>query len=163
MHLRFNFDVCPMHSPSGFVHLTHQNLSARALFCLNSLAKVNTQLLIYNWSLIVANNKRKMNMAEQMSTVMTMHGWLTGQWDQREVPSMECSFNIFGSIDANEMSKCELLYSPLSSVIEFLVWQIIWKFYFPLRGYCTPGQFLDCFCIFLKNYNTLVTSKICFL
>ena len=26
-----------------------------------------------------------------------------------------------------------------------------------------PGQFLDCFCIFLKNYNTLVTSKICFL
>ena len=32
-----------------------------------------------------------------------------------------------------------------------------------LRGYCTPGQFLDCFCIFLKNYNILVTSKICFL
>ena len=51
MHLRFNFDVCPMHSPFGFVHLTHQNLSARALFCLNSLAKVNTQLLIYNCQL----------------------------------------------------------------------------------------------------------------
>ena len=49
MHLRFNFDACPMHSPSGFVHLTHQNLSARALFCLNSLAKVNTQLLIYKY------------------------------------------------------------------------------------------------------------------
>ena len=49
MHLRFNFDACPMHSPSGFVHLTHQNLSARELFCLNSLAKVNTQLLIYNY------------------------------------------------------------------------------------------------------------------
>ena len=32
-----------------------------------------------------------------------------------------------------------------------------------LSGYCTPGQFLDCFCIFLKNYNTLITSKICFL
>ena len=32
-----------------------------------------------------------------------------------------------------------------------------------LRGYCTAGQFLDCFCTFLKNYNTLVTSKICFL
>ena len=48
MHLRFNFDTCPVHSPFGFVHLTHQNLSARALFCLNSLAKVNTQLLIYN-------------------------------------------------------------------------------------------------------------------
>ena len=27
MHLRFNFDVCPMHSPSGFVHLTHQNVT----------------------------------------------------------------------------------------------------------------------------------------
>ena len=49
MHLRLNFDACPMHSPFGFVHLTHQNLSARALFCLNSLAKVNTQLLIYNY------------------------------------------------------------------------------------------------------------------
>ena len=33
----------------------------------------------------------------------------------------------------------------------------------PLRGYCTPDQFFDCLCIFLKNYNTLVTSKICFL
>ena len=32
-----------------------------------------------------------------------------------------------------------------------------------LRGYCTPGQFLDCLCIFLKNCNTLVASKICFL
>ena len=51
MHLRFNFDACPMHSPSGFVYLTHQNLSARALFCLNSLAKVNTQLLIYKYLL----------------------------------------------------------------------------------------------------------------
>ena len=50
MHLHFSFDACPMHSPFGFVHLTHQNLSARALFCLNSLAKVNTQLLIYNYT-----------------------------------------------------------------------------------------------------------------
>ena len=48
MHLRFNFDACPMHSPFGFMHLTHQNLSTLALFCHNSLAKVNTQLLIYN-------------------------------------------------------------------------------------------------------------------
>ena len=40
-----------MHSPFGFVHLMHQNLSARALFCLNSLAKVNTQLLIYNYDI----------------------------------------------------------------------------------------------------------------
>ena len=52
MHLRFNFDACPMHSPSGFVRLTHQNLSARALFCLNSLTKVNTQLLIYNCHIV---------------------------------------------------------------------------------------------------------------
>ena len=34
---------------------------------------------------------------------------------------------------------------------------------FHLRGYCTPDHFSDCLCIFLKNYNTLVTSKICFL
>ena len=47
MHLRFNFDACPMHSPFGFVHLTHQNLSPSALFCHNSLAKLNTRLLIY--------------------------------------------------------------------------------------------------------------------
>ena len=45
MHLLFNFDACPMHSP---FKLKHQNLSVRALFCLNSLAKVNMQLLIYN-------------------------------------------------------------------------------------------------------------------
>ena len=32
-----------------------------------------------------------------------------------------------------------------------------------LRGYCTPGQFCDYFYIFLRNYNTLITSKICFL
>ena len=36
-----------MHSPFGFVRLTHQNLSAHALFCHNSLPKLNTQLLIY--------------------------------------------------------------------------------------------------------------------
>ena len=52
MHLRFNFDACPMHSPFGFLHLTHQNLSARALFCHNSLTEVNTQLLIYNYKTI---------------------------------------------------------------------------------------------------------------
>ena len=57
MHLRFNFDACPMHSPFGFVHLTHQNLSARALFCLNSLAKVNMQLLIYKYRLLWAHLK----------------------------------------------------------------------------------------------------------
>ena len=55
MHLCFNFDACPMHSPFGFVHLTHQNLSARALFCLNSLAKVNTQLLIYKKYFLASN------------------------------------------------------------------------------------------------------------
>ena len=48
MHLRFNFDACPVHSPFGFVHLAHQNLGVCALFCHNSLAKVNTHLLIYN-------------------------------------------------------------------------------------------------------------------
>ena len=49
MHLPFNFDACPMHSPFRFVHLMHQNLSARALFYHDSRAKVNTQLLIYKY------------------------------------------------------------------------------------------------------------------
>ena len=31
------------------------------------------------------------------------------------------------------------------------------------RGYCTPDQFCDCLCNFLKNCSTLVTSKISFL
>ena len=53
MYLRFNFDACPMHSPFGFVHLTHQNLSARPLFCPHSLAKVNTQLLIYVFGILL--------------------------------------------------------------------------------------------------------------
>ena len=29
-----------------------------------------------------------------------------------------------------------------------------------LRGYCTPDHFVDCLCIFLKNYNAFVTIKI---
>ena len=37
------------------------------------------------------------------------------------------SFNIFGSIDANEVSKYALLMSSLSSVMECTMWQIIWK------------------------------------
>ena len=52
IHLRFNFDACPMHSPFGFVHLTHQNFSTHALFCHNSLAKVNTQYLIYKYTIL---------------------------------------------------------------------------------------------------------------
>ena len=32
-----------------------------------------------------------------------------------------------------------------------------------LRGYCTPDHFLTVYAVFLKNYNTLVTNKICFL
>ena len=32
-----------------------------------------------------------------------------------------------------------------------------------LRGYCTPDQFCNCLCIFLKNYNTFVAGKICFI
>ena len=52
MHLRISFNACPMHSPFGFVHLTHQNHGAHALFCHNSLAKVNMQLLIYKSSMV---------------------------------------------------------------------------------------------------------------
>ena len=55
MHFRFNFDACPVHSPFGFVHSTHQNFSAHALFCDNSLTKVNTQLLIYKYWLTYPN------------------------------------------------------------------------------------------------------------
>ena len=29
MHLRFNFDACPMHSPFGFVHLTVGDVKRR--------------------------------------------------------------------------------------------------------------------------------------
>ena len=46
---------------------------------------------------------------------------------------------------------------------QVFIYVILFVSFCNLRGYCTPGQFLDCFCIFLKNYNTLVTSKICFL
>ena len=38
-----------MHSPFVFVYLMHQNLSVRALFCHNSLTKVYTQLLMYEY------------------------------------------------------------------------------------------------------------------
>ena len=52
MYFRFNFDACPLHTHQvcALQHLTNQNLSVRALFCHNSLAIVNMQLLIYNYS-----------------------------------------------------------------------------------------------------------------
>ena len=37
------------------------------------------------------------------------------------------------------------------------------KFEAPQEGVLHPDQFCDCLGIFLKNYNTLVTSKIGFL
>ena len=37
-----------------------QNLSASALYCLNLLPKVNTQLLIYNDSTYIENSEMKM-------------------------------------------------------------------------------------------------------
>ena len=40
----------------GWVHLMHQNLSTHVLFCPNSLAKVNTQLLIYKQDVQLENN-----------------------------------------------------------------------------------------------------------
>ena len=66
MHLRFNFDACPMHSPFGFMHFMHQNLCVRALFSLDSLAKVNMQLLIYNYRLITAYLLLRVNLDKIM-------------------------------------------------------------------------------------------------
>ena len=40
--LVFNFDACLIHSPYGLVHLTNENLNARALCCHNSLAKIKS-------------------------------------------------------------------------------------------------------------------------
>ena len=37
------------------------------------------------------------------------------------------------------------------------------NFFFYLRGYCTPDQFCNWNAFFSKNYNTLITSKMCFL
>ena len=48
MFLHFTFDACPMHSPFGFVRLTHQNKALYALFCQNSLTTFNEQLFIYD-------------------------------------------------------------------------------------------------------------------
>ena len=48
----------------------------------------------------------------------------------------------------------------LYSVVNWNSFKWVWFF---LRGYCTPDQFCECLCIFLKNYNTLVTNKMCFL
>ena len=70
MHFRFSFDACPVHSPFGFVHLTQQNLSARALFCNNLLAKVNTQLLIYKSHSLLSLVKAKANEIIDHTTII---------------------------------------------------------------------------------------------
>ena len=76
MHLRFNFDACPMHSPFGFVHLTHQNLSTRALFCLNSLVKVNTQLLICKGQALILTLQGRVKKGREEGEQMCMAiGW----------------------------------------------------------------------------------------
>ena len=59
MHLRFNFDACPVHEPEMY-----QNLSAQ--FCHNSLAKVNTQLSIYT----SVNNEVKINVNMDMKATL---------------------------------------------------------------------------------------------
>ena len=46
-----------LHPPFRFVHLPHQNFSARALFCLNSLAKVNMQWLIHKYHILTLRTK----------------------------------------------------------------------------------------------------------
>ena len=49
-----------------------------------------------------------------------------------------------------------------STLMEYDNWLRLtedWK----VKGYCTPDQFCDCSCSFLKICNTLVTSKIYFL
>ena len=54
----------------------------------------------------------------------------------------------------------ELRGQMKSVIVVYLItlWQIK-----SLKGYCTPDQFCGCLCIFLKSYNTLLTSKIYFL
>ena len=80
MHLRFNFDACPMHSPFGFMQLTHQNLSAHALFDHNSLAKVNTQLLIYRYCMDNCGYPALLVVAHAITTVLeTYHMTSTKQ------------------------------------------------------------------------------------
>ena len=45
----------------------------------------------------------------------------------------------------------------------FLNHGVLWKFIKQIKGVLYPRPDFGLFCIFLKNYNTLVTSKICFL
>ena len=59
-------------------------------------------------------------------------------------------------------------YSPCFRFKEYLLhrecgFQVTYmEQFFLLRGYCTPSQFCNCLCIFVQNYNTFLTSKICF-
>ena len=77
-------------------------------------------------------------------------------WTNTPPPAQSYTWHI----KAFKQNHFQFLYLPEVMA----VWRkICYKSISALRGYCTPGQFLDCFCIFLKNYSTLVTSKICFL
>ena len=59
---------------------------------------------------------------------MTMHGkQVCDQWDLVQFsdsgvsPFNGMQFHFFGSIDANEVSKCALLNSPHNSIMEFMI------------------------------------------
>ena len=51
------------------------------------------------------------------------------------------------------------VHSKIIKITTFMSWILIWNVHIVFREYCTPDQFFDCLCIFLKNYNTLITSK----
>ena len=80
----------------------------------------------------------------------------------RAVSGISCMIMMF-TFDLLIVSTACQKYIYTAEMKHFLILKDVLSILMPLRGYCTPGQFLGCFCIFLKNYNTLVTSKICFL
>ena len=93
------------------MHLTHQNLSARALFCLNSLAKVNTQLLIYNHELYM---KQTLSYSYNQCTMHAQHS-VTIPFCMNQTCNRRCT-HAFTSLLVEKMGEC--LGKQISSVIE---------------------------------------------
>ena len=134
---------------------SHKDLSTLNNIMNNGLSKLNTwfksnklSLNLKKTNYMLLGTRNKTNQCKDKFKLSL---------DDTEVKEVS-TFKFVGiTVDQNLIPGRTMLMILPKSVLVVLV------FYIKLRGYCTPGQFLDCFCIFLKNYNTLVTSKICFL
>ena len=140
MHWRFNFDACPMNAQFGFVHLTHQNFTARGLFVTihsqKYIRRENIAVVTVHWSSFLAVDIIPYRIPEHniccRSCVLIFS------------PTLTC-YPLFYSIVYiswfDQKSSTELIWCPCEGRRQFFV--CFWASLAPQPGIITYTQF-DC-------------------